>query len=442
MCLGDLLDERPEIPLNPQIVEMVFREVFNTKSKFESRRFYLCDLFPDFITIVQNKQASQILLNTQKKVVHESYENGFITEDDYLKMSAKVDRDIANLDIKKFNWSSKEINELELIEPSFSKLNKDYLKLIRENYRKVEFSSGQPIYSKGDLVKGLYIIIRGMAEDNLTLDFKMTLGVGAIVSFANIVNPDNRCLTTLHCIKDCATYFVSKEIILEIIEKDLEFARYIYKSALYYYLKIFGSISYNQNLNDAMITTLVETSEFLFKKPGEAISIDGGGFLFKGVLKPMPDGPSASQHDDGDRDIEVDPEAGELHDKSSHSLSPSPNRKHTNNKSPGRSQIIAPMLVNPFMSGYYKVVEECVYFSFRNSGVVEEVEGGSVKFSFRNSKASLGMLRRGGSNKHKIHNQLDIDRVFNEVVDKDFSELADQLKGGKKPGKKEDKKKR
>jgi hypothetical protein len=52
MVLAQIIDERPEIPLNYAIVNMVMQEVYKNKSKFESRLFYLCDLFPDFITSV------------------------------------------------------------------------------------------------------------------------------------------------------------------------------------------------------------------------------------------------------------------------------------------------------------------------------------------------------------------------------------------------------
>lgn len=75
-------------------------------------------------------------------MIQESYANGYITEDDYIKLSAGVDREISNLDVKSYNWRNKEINELELIEPSFSKLNKEYLKQIKDNYIKCDFRTG------------------------------------------------------------------------------------------------------------------------------------------------------------------------------------------------------------------------------------------------------------------------------------------------------------
>ena len=439
MCLNELLDEKPEIPLNLHIVEMVYKEIHMCKAKFESRRFYLCDLFPDFITIVQNKQASQILLNTQKSVIQNSYEDGYITEDDYERMTNIVEKEISHLDIKSFNWSTKDINELELIEPSFSKLNKEFLQLIRDNIKPDNFQTGSHIYSKGDLVKGLHVLIRGMAEDNLTLDYKMTLGVGAVVSFANIVSADNRCVSTLVCLKDCATYFIPKEIILEIIEKDPEFSKYIYRSALYYYLKIFGSISYNQSLNDAMISTLVETCEIVIKKGSEVVCIDGGGFLFKGVMRPMAVetvsgfSPIAEekQHLDNEENEYIAEKADSVH--SPHTLSPDMKPKKSAYQNSPRSQILAPMLINPLMTGYYKVIEPVVFCSFKNSGISEEKDrAGSSKFSIRNNKGSIRNTIGGGSRLRSLDVE-DIEKVFNELVENNFPEIVEQMNEAKNP---------
>ena len=73
----------------------------------------------------------------------------------------------------------------------------------------------------------------------------------------------------------------------EISETSKEFKKYIYKNALYYYLKIFGSMSYNTNLNDSTIILLVDNSEMIAKSKGEVLAIEGGGFLFRGSVKPM-----------------------------------------------------------------------------------------------------------------------------------------------------------
>src|SRR3990167_3370493 len=56
---------RSSSTLRSEAVEKVSQELYRNKAKFESRLFYLCDLFPEFITNVQTKQAAQIILNSQ-----------------------------------------------------------------------------------------------------------------------------------------------------------------------------------------------------------------------------------------------------------------------------------------------------------------------------------------------------------------------------------------
>jgi NhaP-type Na+/H+ or K+/H+ antiporter len=416
MVLTQILDERPEIPLNFAIVNMVMQEVYKNKSKFESRLFYLCDLFPDFISNVQSNQAAQIILNNQRSVIHDSYANGYISEDDYDKLTNVVEKGIANLDVQDYDWGKKDINELELIEPSFSKLSKEHMKLIKDTYVKCDFKMGQVIFSSKEPVKGLYIIIKGIVEDNLSLEVRLTLGVGGIISFANIVAVDGKCLTTLKCIKDCTAYLVPKETIQTIAEADKDFLRYIHKSALYYNLKIYSSVSFNQNLNDSMIMILVDSSEMMLKSTGEMLSVEGGGFLFKGSIKPVGMGvnePTGKNDEQGsDRNTLSPPSKG----------SPMSGRFFKQNMS-GVSIVSAPLLLNPLMSGYYKVVEPIIYFSFKNANIGEEYDNslGSMRFSVKGPvMGSMNVLTKRGSLQKRLQNTVDIDKEFARLVGQSF----------------------
>ena len=73
---------------------------------------------------------------------------------------------------------------------------------------KVDYKAGDIVYSKSDLNKGLYVVIRGLVEDALTLDTTLTLGVGSQISFANVVTFDGRSLTTLTCIRETSFFLV------------------------------------------------------------------------------------------------------------------------------------------------------------------------------------------------------------------------------------------
>lgn len=441
MVLNQLLDEDQDIPLNAAIINHVQQEVYKNKAEFEKRLFHMCDMFPEFIQNVQNKQAAQILLNTQRTVIHDSYTNGYISEEDFIKLGNKVDKEISRLAIKPYNWRNREINELELIEPSFTKLSRESLMLIKDSSIKCGFRTGQNIYGKGDPVSGIYIIIKGIVEDTLALDCRKTLGVGSIVSFANAVKPDGKSLTNLNCLNDCMTYLVPRDVILSIAESDANFKYYIYKSALDYYLRIYGEIGYNQKLSDNMITILVNSSEMIVKAKGELLTIDGGGFLYQGSLKPaggivQTQNPGLQSEKDSMGTLSPIKQQGDTNELDSPHLSP-PGKKNVFGKSISMAgggmhfipndMLKAPMLLSPVLSGYYKVEEPVLFFAFKSGMLGEEFDNmGSMRISVRNPMASVNMMGRRASLQKKLANTTDIEKEYNKIVHDSFPNALGQ----------------
>lgn len=428
MVLNQLLDEDLEIPLNPAIINHVQQEVYRNKAEFEKRLFHMCDMFPDFIQNVQNKQAAQIMLNTQKTVVHDSYSNGYLSEEDFLKLSNLVDKEIGRLAIKPYNWRDKEINELELIEPSFAKLSRESLAQIKESCIKCGFRTGQNIYGKGDPVAGIYIIIKGMVEDTLALGCKKTLGVGSIVSFANAVKADGKSLTNLNCINDCMTYLVPRDVILSVAETDRNFKYYIYKNALDYYLRIYGEMGYHQKLTDNMITILVSSSDMITKEKDELLHIDGGGFLYHGSLKPTGghDKLPVSKREPVEstqKDDENEPDSPNLSPTFSNLSLPVHGKSAAShmNLIP-KVNLKAPMLVTPVLSGYYKVEEPVLFFAFRPGMLGDEFDSnlGSMRISLRKPMASMNVMGRRASLQKKLANTQDIEKEYNKIVQETF----------------------
>ena len=432
MVLNQLLDEDQDIPLNPAIIHLIQQEVYKNKAEFEKRLFHICDMFPEFIQSVQNKQAAQILLNSQKSLIHDSYDNGYISEEDFASLTNRVDREYGRLAVKSYNWRNKEINELELIEPSFSKLSKESLQKIRDSCIKCGFRTGQNIYGKGDPVPGIYIIIKGMVEDTLALDCKKTLGVGSIVSFANVVKADGKSLTNLNCLNDCMTYLVPRDVMLSIADEDRNFQYYIYKNALDYYLRIYGEIGYNQKLNDNMISILVHSSEMIVKQVGELLSVDGGGFLYKGALKAVSSeaftDPKLNKIESSKR-LEGDDEAETPED----SL-PAPTPKVQGRFGFGgmppvnRETLRAPMLLTPLMNGYYKVEDPVLFFAFKSGVLGDEFDMGSIRISVRNTMgASSSMMAKHASSVHKkMASVQDIDKEYNAQLLKHFPAVPER----------------
>ena len=268
-------------------------------------------------------------------------------------------------------------------------------------------------------------MIKGIVEDTLALDCKKTLGVGSIVSFANVVKPDGKSLTNLNCINDCMTYLVPRDVIMSIAEEDSNFKYYIYKHALEYYLRIYGEIGYNQRLNDNMISILIYSSEMVTKQKGELLSVDGGGFLYRGVMKPTT--VDAFSDQGRNQDNENNPRTGDEHDIDNSSLQ-SPTRSQYAGR-PGngaltlanREALRAPSLITPLLNGFYKVEEPVLFFAFKAGVLGEEFEMGSIRMSVRNTLgSSVNILSKRTSLQRKLANNQDVEKEYNAIVDKNF----------------------
>jgi CRP-like cAMP-binding protein len=446
--LTEILENRPEIPLNYASVDIGFKELEASRKSFEVRLFYLCDLFPDFIALIQEKQAAHVILNSQKHALRENFKYGFIAEEEYENLNHQIDKRLSKLFLRDYNWIDKNINELELVQPNFAHLSKDHLKLLTNSYVKVNFKAEETMYSKGDPVKGVFIVVKGMVENYLTLDTKISLGVGSVLSWANMTTHDGKCLSTVRCVKDTHTLFVPKEVIRTIISEDKGFMKFVYRVALYYYLKIYGSISFNTNLTDSTMAVISEHSTMFLKGKDEVISVEGGGFLFQGRIKFMKGGNTTNsiieeeEENEGEDDGEekggkkesVEPLVARNENSVASDISPKKASYDFEglfgaSTGPQKYEVVAPMLINPLMNGYYKVDEEAIFFSFKNA--IKELGDEEFKRTMSTGnqfqhKFSIMNRGFGGSMMRTSKDGNDLDREYRAVLKKEFPNYTDQ----------------
>ena len=78
------------------------------------------------------------------------------------------------------------------------------------------------------------------------------------------------------------------------------------------------------------------------------------------------------------------------------------------------------MLVNHLMTGFYKIDEPIVYFSFKNCDLMEDRDyNGSLRISLRNAQFSVNR-RQTNSTQKQVTNQLTLDKEFEDLVSKSF----------------------
>jgi Sodium/hydrogen exchanger family/Cyclic nucleotide-binding domain len=285
VSLEDLLEKKPNIPLSQEYVNVIFAEVAANKEKAEQQLFLLCDIFPDLIGSLQNKQAAQMIMRAQKEELKDDYQNGLITEDEHSSLVDDTNKRINKLNHMGLSWEIEGVRNFSLVSPLFHTLGEIDLQKLNNSHVLNKFPPNSIIYKKDQPVHGIYIMSSGMVEDAVTVDSKTRYGLGAVLSWPNILTTDSLAKTTLTAVNNVNAYFIPKEVMLAVFESNLSFEDHIYKSALPAFFKLYPPKSHEIDLTDDLVAHIQKNCKLVTKSQGEVLSLEFGGFLVSGELK-------------------------------------------------------------------------------------------------------------------------------------------------------------
>jgi NhaP-type Na+/H+ or K+/H+ antiporter len=285
ISLEELLENKPNLPLSQSYVNMIFGEVAENKNKAEQHLFMLSDTFPELISSVQNKQAAHMILNSQKESLNEDFHNGILNDEEFGELIDGVNKRISSLDYRGLSWEASDFNDFSIVAPMFHNLRPAELQILKEGHTKMNFTPGTVIFKKGQPINGVYIIMKGLAEDHLNQDYKSRYGLGSVLHWGNIITPDCTAKSTLTAIKDVTAYFISKQKIEQVFELNPEVEDAIYKSTLNFLIKVFPPVNIQMDFGEEHILHIQKNSTLISKKTGEMISLEYGGFFVSGEMK-------------------------------------------------------------------------------------------------------------------------------------------------------------
>ena len=397
VSLEQIIDNKPLIPLSQNYVNQIFSEVVDNKNKAEQQLFLICDTFPEMISYIQSKQAAHMLLNAQKEHLNHESHLGTINDDEFTTLVDSVNKRINLLENSDKQHEVTAINDFTILAPLFNKLEKEDMEELSQAQIKNTFKAGSVIYTKGQPTTGVYIIVKGIVEDQISNEDKDRYGLGSVIHWANVILTDITAKSTVTAITDTVMYFIGRPVLEKVISKNPDFEESITKATLGYLLKVYPpmssgfSSSYGQ-FEDSAIMQIIKNSKVVRKSNGEALTLDFGGFLVSGEMKLMDDSMA------------------------------------------GMTILNTPTFIMPTGDKNFKVVKTVKVLKFNESLLQDDNEKGSIRKSIMG--ATLG-VPGGGSIGHRkpsmgvgrnsvmvmINKEKDIDKLFEDLVRSKFSNL-------------------
>ena len=282
---GEILELEQSIPLSKHHIQSVLEEIEKNRSDADN---YILDLQGNFLEIIQAIQiqrAANQILDYQKHFLSEMLHSGQIEEKEYAAIRRKIDRRINSLDNIKIDWRLPTFNEFVVEFPIFSNLSAQDARDIQRDSKSTNFHKGDFLYRIGDPCQGVFFITKGRVIESIDARRQFSRGVGAILSFANMVNHKRESLTSCEAFSDVTVTFVPFEKLDPIVKRSPDFEEKIYKNALYTFLQASNEkASGVLRLDESKLNEVLRKCRLRTFREGETFRLENGGFLFTGAV--------------------------------------------------------------------------------------------------------------------------------------------------------------
>jgi len=283
---GEVLELEQKIPLSKHHIQAILEEIEKNRSDADN---YILDLQGNFLEIIktiQIQRATNQILDHQKHFLAEMLHSGQIEEKEYANIRRKIDRKINSLDSFKIDWHFPTFNEFIVEFPIFSHLSAEDARDIQRESKPANFHKGDFLYKIGDPCNGVFFITKGRVIESLDGRRQFSRGVGAILSFANMVNEHRRAMTNCEAFSDVTVTFVSFEKLDPIVKRNPAFEEKIYKNALYTFLQASNEKESGVlRLDESKLNEVLRKCKLRRLKEGEKFILENGGFLFAGDVR-------------------------------------------------------------------------------------------------------------------------------------------------------------
>jgi len=282
---GEILELDQNIPLSKHHIQSILEEIEKNRSDADN---YILDLqgnFLEIIKVIQIQRAANQILDHQKHFLSEMLHSGQIEEKEYAYIRRKIDRRLNSLDNFKIDWHLPTFNEFVVEFPIFSNLSAQDARDIQRESKSANFHKGDFLYEIGNPCNGVFFITKGRVIESIDARRQFSRGVGAILSFANMVNEERTALTNCEAFSDVTVTFVPFEKLDPIVRRNNAFEEKIYKNALYTFLQASNEKESGVlRLDESKLNEVLRKCKLRTLREGEKFRLENGGFLFTGAV--------------------------------------------------------------------------------------------------------------------------------------------------------------
>eukprot|EP01017_Pseudomicrothorax_dubius_P048667 TRINITY_DN890_c0_g1_i3.p1 TRINITY_DN890_c0_g1~~TRINITY_DN890_c0_g1_i3.p1 ORF type:complete len:253 (+),score=70.81 TRINITY_DN890_c0_g1_i3:189-947(+) len=167
-------------------------------------------------------------------------------------------------------------------------LTRDELSALLAATKERKFKPGDTLFSKDGKFDGLFVVTRGIVEERVGGE-NMTIlrGLGSIVSFANMVNPDSKkALFTAAARTDVTANCIPTQTLEPILRKNAKFREIVAKSSILVLAKLHpGTAKELATMEENSLNEFIATSEFKMPGPKDKLRFPNGGFCLLGSVR-------------------------------------------------------------------------------------------------------------------------------------------------------------
>lgn len=287
----EVIEHHEDIPLSKEHIKVVVEEL--EKNRIDANNYIISiqDQFAELIINVQIKRAAYNILFFQRQKLDQNLKEGQIEEKEYNDLRRDIDRRIVSLEesLSFEDWNAPTFDDFVMQFPIFSSLRREEIDLIKGNAQIRIFSNGEPLYTRGAKVGGIFVVTKGIVRQYFDLEKNSTKhGLGSILSFSNIVSEGNVALGNCVALGEVQTQFISASVLQDVMRRNPEFEAMCYKNSLYQFVKSDPQTAGDLARLDEQNTLNFATTARLVKiEKGIKFQIASGGYLFSGDMKKL-----------------------------------------------------------------------------------------------------------------------------------------------------------
>ena len=302
MVAEELIKNEGEIPVAKMYIKVPLEELRKQKILAEAYLEGIEFNYDYLIRQVSTRRAAYHLLHGQKKQLIEALKEGRIDSIEFERLVASVQQQMNFLHKSvEYNWGVEDRGYSHLIVkfPILGYLNQESQRSISQQLKTSSFVIDQPLFKKGDEVKYLYLVAKGVVEEDLGEKDKIRRSIGSVIGYPHLIEGSGAALYNATAKSNARISQIPLDLLKDFMKTNPSFDEKIYKNCLYYMVKIHkqesGELAYLLK-DEAMLNRIAQDSTLKTwsSQKNENFKLSNGAYIFSGKVKAIDTLPAPS----------------------------------------------------------------------------------------------------------------------------------------------------